>query len=148
MSEAFSTLQEISRRFDKEDMELLSAHPQFHFTINSYALFQHHIFKRIKRQNPTMNVTQEDGCIVVRANDSLEALHLFPTWKMIETRVDLEASEQINQAIERLASKACKHIYLLFPRNETFRKHIPIRSPKLDALGLDYTLKLVPYTIS
>ena len=147
MSEAYSTLQEISRRFDKEDLELLSTHPQFHFTINSYALFQHHIYKRVKRQNPTMKVTEKDDCIVVQTSDSHEALHLFPTWKMIEERIDVEASAQINQAIERLETKECKHIYLLFPRNETFKKHIPITSPKLDALGIEYTLKLVPYTL-
>ena len=147
MSEAFSTLQEISQRFDQEDVALLSAHPHFHFTINSYELFSHHVFHRVKRQNPSVSVVKDALCIVVQSEECAEALHLYPTWKVIEGRVDIEAYDEINQAIERLETQECKHIYLLFPRNENFRKHVPIRSPKLDALGLDYTLKLVPYTI-
>jgi len=148
MSEAFSTLAEISQRFDKADLNLLAAHPHLHIMINSYALFAHHVFHRVKRQNPDKSVTQDALSIVIQSEECDDVLHLYPTWKMIEQRVDQEAYKEINQAIERLESKECKHIYLLFPRNENFRKHVLIRSPKLDALGLEYTLKLVPYTIN
>jgi hypothetical protein len=147
MSEAYSTLHEISRRFDREDFELLAKHPDFHFTINTYELFTQHIFTRVKRQNPDKFITQEASCIVIQSEACSEALHLYPTWKRIEERVDFEACDEINRAIALLESKACKHIYLLFPRSANFRKHVPIRSPKLDALGLEYTLKLVPYVI-
>ena len=147
MSEAHSTLQEISKRFDTEDLALLSKHPDLCFTINSYELFTHHVFSRVKRQNPDVAITQEASRIVIQSSECAEALHLYPTWKTIEHRVDLEAHEEINRAIDLLESQECKHIYLLFPRNENFRKHVPIRSPKLDALGIEYTLKLVPYTI-
>ena len=147
MSEAYSTLQEISQRFDSEDLALLSNHPDFCFTINSYELFSHHVFSRVKRQNPDKSITHEKTRITIQSDETSDVLHLYPTWKMIEKRVDIEAFHEINEAIERLESLECKHIYLLFPRNENFRKHIPIRSPKLDALGLEYTLKLVPYVI-
>ena len=147
MSEALSTLNEISRRFDSTDMELLKEHPHFRFVVNSYELFTHHIFSRVQRQNPDKDVVKESDCIVVQTKESDEALHLFPLWKMIETRVDVEAHEEINEAIRKLETCECKHIYLLFPLNDNFKKHIPVRSPKLDAMGLEYTLKLVPYTL-
>jgi len=147
MSEAYSTLNEISKRFDKEDLALLAKHPDLCFTINSYELFTHHVFSRVKRQNPDMSIMQEASRIVIQSDESAEALHLYPTWKLIEERADLEAHEEINRAIDVLESLECKHIYLLFPRSANFRKHVPIRSPKLDALGIEYTLKLVPYTI-
>lgn len=147
MSEAYSTLNEISRRFDKEDLVLLAKHPDLCFTINSYDLFSHHIFSRVKRQNPDKVITHEEKRIVIQSEESDEALHLYPTWKNIEQRAEMEAREEVNHAIDLLESLECKHIYLLFPRSENFRKHLPIRSPKLDALGIEYTLKLVPYTI-
>ena len=147
MSEAYSTLNEISRRFDKEDLTLLAKHPDLHFMINSYELFTHHVFTRVKRQNPDISILQEASRIVVQSEEDAEALHLYPTWKMIEERADVEAHEEISHAIDMLESLECKHIYLLFPRSANFRKHVPIRSPKLDALGIEYTLKLVPYTI-
>lgn len=147
MSEAHSTLTEISRRFDSEDLALLAKHPDFHFTINSYELFTHHVFNRVKRQNPEKSVIQEAVRIVIQSDESTEALYLYPTWKIIEERVDVEAYEEINRAIDVLETQECKHIYLLFPKSANFRKHVPVRSSKLDALGLEYTLKLVPYTI-
>jgi len=147
MSEAYSTLNEISRRFDKDDLVLLAKHPDLCFTINSYELFSHHVFNRVKRQNPDKEIKQEEKCIVIQSEESAESLHLYPTWKTIEKCADLEAREEINHAIDLLASCECKHIYLLFPRSENFRKHVLIRSEKLDDLGIEYTLKLVPYTI-
>jgi len=147
MSEAYSTLNEISRRFEKEDLVLLAKHPDLCFTINSYDLFSHHIFSRVKRQNPDKLITHEKGRIVIQSEESAEALHLYPTWKTIEQRAEMEACEEVNRAIDLLESLECKHIYILFPRSANFRKHLLIRSPKLDALGIEYTLKLVPYTI-
>lgn len=84
---------------------------------------------------------------MIQSEECAEALHLYPTWKTIEGRVEMEVCEEVNRAIDLLESLECKHIYLLFPRSANFRKHLPIRSPKLDALGIEYTLKLVPYTI-
>ena len=147
MSESYSTLHEISRRFDSEDIALLSSHPYFFRTINTYELFTNYIFERVKRQNPHSAISLEKESIVICQDGCPEPLHLYPTWKVIERRVDIDACDEINQAVARLESQECKHIYLLFPRNENFRKHIPIKVPKLDALGLEYTLKLVPYTI-
>ena len=147
MSEAFSTLNEISRRFDREDLSFLAKHPDFCFTISSYELFSHHVYNRVKRKNPDTIITQKNACIVIEREGCDEALHLYPIWKTIEQHAKHEASAEINQAIDLLETLECKHIYLLFPRNENFRKHIPVRSPKLDALGIEYTLKLVPYTI-
>ncbi len=147
MSEAYSTLYEISKRFDKEDFELLANHPQFCFTINNIELFTNHIFKRVKRQNPNRIVKQEFSRIVIQSKDKAESLHLYPMWKHIGECVECEVSREINQAIRRIERLECQHIYLLFPRNANFRKHVPIRSPKLDQMGLEYTLKLVPYTI-
>ena len=118
MSEAYSTLQEISKRFDGEDLALLAKHPDLCFTINSYELFTHHVFSRVKRQNPNIAITQEKSRIVIQSEECEEALHLYPTWKTIEHRVDLEAHEEIDRAIDLLASQECKHIYLLFPRQQ------------------------------
>ena len=147
MSEIFSTLNEISRRFDSEDLSFIADNPNFCFTINSYELFSHHVYNRVKRKNPDKVITQEKSRIVVEREECDEALHLYPIWKTIFKSVEHEAYNEINQAIDLLETLECKHVYLLFPRNENFRKHIPVRSPKLDALGIEYTLKLVPYTI-
>ena len=101
MSEAYSTLQEISQRFDSEDLALLSNHPDFCFTINSYELFSHHVFSRVKRQNPDKSITHEKTRITIQSDETSDVLHLYPTWKMIEKRVDIEAFHEINDVPKR-----------------------------------------------
>lgn len=147
MSDSHATLEEISKRFDKDDLAFLAQNPYFFFTINSFELFSHYIYKRVKRQNPQVCIDKEDDCIVVHSEALEDSLYLYPRWKNVGMSVQSDVSDDVNFAISLLDSKQCKHIYLLFPKNEHFRKHIPIKIPHLEALGLDYTLKLVPYKI-
>lgn len=147
MSDAHTTLAEISKRFDKEDLAFLSQNPYFFFTINNYELFAHHIYSRVKKQNPDRAIDKKDDFIVVNGSASEDSLHLYPRWRDVGVSVQRDVLEDVNFAITLLESKQCKHIYLLFPKNEHFRKHIPIKIPHLEALGLEYTLKLVPYKI-
>lgn len=147
MSEAYSTLGEISKRFDAEDFTFLANNPYFFFTINSYELFSHHVFNRVKKQNPDKLVVKTDECIVINVQNVEESLHLYPRWRDVGISVKHDVCEDVNFAIELIESKQCKHVYLLFPKNEHFRKHIPIKIPHLEAQGIDYSLKLVPYKI-
>ena len=147
MSDAHTTLAEISKRFDKEDLAFLSQNPYFFFTINNYELFAHHIYSRVKKQNPDRSIDKKDDFIVVNGSASEDTLHLYPCWRDVGVSIQRDVCEDVNFAITLLESKQCKHIYLLFPKNEHFRKHIPIKIPHLEALGLEYTLKLVPYKI-
>ena len=147
MSNVLSTLSEISKRFDKEDFDFLAQHPYFLFTINNYELFSHHVYNRVKKQNPDKFVNQKDDFIVIDSDTSTDSLHLFPRWREVGIDIQSDVCEDVTFAINLLESKQCKHIYLLFPKNEHFKKHVPIKIPHLEALGLEYTLKLVPYKI-
>ncbi len=147
MSDAYTRLAEISKRFDKEDLAFLAQNPYFFFTINNYELFSHHIYSRVKKQNPDRSIDKKDDFIVINGEESEDSLHLYPRWRDVGVSVQSDVCEDVNFAINLLETKQCKHIYLLFPKNEHFRKHIPIKIPHLEAQGLEYTLKLVPYKI-
>lgn len=84
---------------------------------------------------------------MINGEESEDSLHLYPRWRDVGVSVQSDVCEDVNFAINLLETKQCKHIYLLFPKNEHFRKHIPIKIPHLEAQGLEYTLKLVPYKI-
>lgn len=147
MSDSHITLDEISKRFDTEDLIFLAKSPYLLFRVNSFELFSNYIYSRVKKQNPDKLVNREDNFIVVQSDTLEDSLHLYPIWKDVSTSVQSDVCDDVNFAISLLESKQCKHIYLLFPKNEHFRKHIPIKIPHLEALGLEYTLKLVPYKI-
>jgi hypothetical protein len=147
MSEAYSTLGEISKRFDAEDFAFLANNPYFFFTINSYELFSQHIYNRVKKQNPDKSIDQKADYIIINDKEGDESLYLYPRWRDIGLSIKTDVCEDVNFAIGLIESKQCKHIYLLFPKNEHFRKHIPIKIPHLEAQGIDYSLKLVPYKI-
>ncbi len=147
MSNALSVLEEISKRFDKEDLAFIANHPKFCFTVNSYELFIHFAYQKIKKRNPHKSVIRNEKNIVISADNTQDSLYLYPSWKHIALSANEEALEEIENAVALLEAKTHKYIYLLFPKNENFKKHIPVKIPKLDALGLDYMLKLVPYNI-
>lgn len=147
MSDSHITLDEISKRFDKEDLIFLAKNPYLLFRVNTFELFSDYIYSRVKKQNPDKLVNREDDFIVIQSDALEDSLHLYPIWKDLSTSVQSDVCNDVNFAISLLKSKQCKHIYLLFPKNEHFRKHIPIKIPHLEALGLEYTLKLVPYKI-
>ena len=147
MSDSHITLDEISKRFDKEDLVFLAKNPYLLFRVNTFELFSDYIYSRVKKQNPDKLVNREDDFIVIQSDALEDSLCLYPIWKDLSTSVQSDVCNDVNFAISLLESKQCKHIYLLFPKNEHFRKHIPIKIPHLEALGLEYTLKLVPYKI-
>lgn len=149
MGSSLSTLQEVSRRFDAEDLTFLAHHPYMHYTVHNKALFTHHIFSRVKRQNPDRHIECEAKGAIVIHGDAFddEKLYLYPCWDMIGTNVQHDACEAVTLAIAQLDAKACQHIYLLFPKTEHFQKHISIKIPHLEEAGAVYTLKLIPYKI-
>lgn len=148
MSNYRSTLDEISRRFDAEDLQFLAQNPYMYYTVHNKELFGHHVYTRVAKQNPSHHIERQScGAIVIHGDTQEECLFLYPCWKEIGTDVRSDAFDDVTFAIDQLDNKACQHIYLLFPKTEHFRKHISIKIPHLEDAGIAYTLKLVPYKI-
>lgn len=149
MCSSLSTLEAISQRFDADDLVFLAHNPFLRYRVHNEVLFGHHIYSRIKKQNPSHRIErQSGGAIIIHGNTQAEHLFLYPCWKEIGTDVRGDVCDDVSFAINQLDNKTCQHIYLLFPKSEHFRKHISIKIPHLEDAGIAYTLKLVPYKIN
>ncbi len=149
MCSSLSTLEAISQRFDAEDLVFLAHNPLLRYSVHNKELFGHHVYTRVAKQNPHHRIErQSHGAIVIHGDTQEERLFLYPCWKEIGADVRGDAFDDVNFAIEQLDAQQCQHIYLLYPKTEHFCKHISIKVPHLEATGISYTLKLVPYKIN
>ncbi len=109
--------------------------------------FSSYVYDRIKQKNPHKIISKSSRHLVIYGDSDADDLFIYPKWKRVQTAPSEECADEIEFAISLIASRECKNIYLLFPRTKNFKKHINIASEKLDKMGLQYTLKLIPYRI-
>lgn len=107
--------------------------------------FSNYVYSLIKKRNPDKTVLKSSIHIVIQDKSHNESLFLYPRITKIESSPEQDASDDIDFALSLLENKECKHIYLVFPKTQTFRRQVSVKSKKLDDMGLDYTLKLIPY---
>lgn len=110
--------------------------------------FTSYVYQRVKQRNPDKEVTHGDSCVIIQAEEGGEALHLYTFWEMLGGKPVDQVSEQIDWAIEHIEKGCCNNIYMLYPKTPEFRSHIELTSQRLERLGKEYTLKLVPYRIN
>ncbi len=145
MSSVKSLLEVISDRLDREDIDIISQYKNFYTPINYKELFVDYVHDLVRRRNPDKMIIKSSVHVVLQDAVSDESLFLYPVWKFIDNSPEIDAREDVEMALSLLESGECKHIYLLFPKTENFNKHISIKSQKLNAKNIDYTLKLIPY---
>lgn len=107
--------------------------------------FSNYVYNLVKKRNPEKTVLKSSIHIVIQDENSNESLFLYPRLTKINSIPEIDAKEDINFAISLLENNECKNIYLLFPKTKTFTRQVPVRSERLDNLGIDYNLKLIPY---
>lgn len=123
----------ISLCFVNNKMQLL-------FDVN--LLFHQFVFNKIKNFHKDKYVVDSGDSICILGGDC-EPVKLYTTWKFLENQKDIK--EELNYAIETVKQSEFKNVYLVYPKDEDFKRHIPIRVNELeDNL---YNIKVVPYSL-
>ena len=123
----------ISLCFVNNKMQLL-------FDVN--LLFHQFVFNKIKNFHKDKYVVDSGDSICILGGDC-EPVKLYTTWKFLENQNDIKS--ELNYAIETVKQSEFKNVYLVYPKDEDFKRHIPIRVNELeDNL---YNIKVVPYSL-
>jgi hypothetical protein len=85
-------------------------------------------------------------------NDSIDIkseLHSFCTkiftfWEFIDAK-NLNIDAHIKKAVECIETTEFKQVYLVYPKNENFNKHIQVKTDEVTC-G-EYEIKLIPYSL-
>ncbi len=111
---------------------------------NASMLFTNYIYDKISRLHGDENVTFEDGLIILKKNGK-EILGVMPSFKYVKMSKPQEMENEIKTAFEILQKRDTQKLFIAFPRNEEFTKHLAVKQYSSDE---DTKLTLVPYAIT
>lgn len=107
-------------------------------------LFSNYIYDKISRLHKDKSIIFEDGLIIIK-KDNCEILGIMPSFKYVKMSKPQEMDNEIKKAFEILEKRDIKKVYIAFPKNEEFRKHIVVKQGNNDDSS---RLTLVPYAIT
>ncbi len=105
-------------------------------------LFSNYIYDKISRLHGTKSVTVEDGLIILK-RDGQELLGVIPSFKYVSK--PQEMGEEIDRAFKILQKRDIKKLFIAFPKNEEFTKHLAVKQYSNDE---ETRLTLVPYAVA
>jgi len=131
---SFEPAKRIYRLFAKENPGMM---------FDASGLFLQFVYEKICKRNPDKNVYIEcDEIIIEEAGERV--LSVVPCVKRVDKNNPKGVEEEISRAWKRLAQNGTRAVYLVFPRNALFTRHIQVRQPHEQCARV----KLVPYVIS
>ncbi|MDR2081761.1 MAG: hypothetical protein LBP54_07760 [Campylobacteraceae bacterium] len=105
-------------------------------------LFSEFVLEKIARKNPDKAVYFKDDLIVIE-KDGECLLSIMLCFKKFDKDKIYLAKKEIDEAWRKVAKGNIKSLYIVFPKNSAFKRHIEVKNPCF----ADSLVKLVPYTI-
>lgn len=102
------------------------------------------VYGKIARDTKNRFIEKGEGYIDILPFNS-EAIRVIPIWKDVNIN-KLDISDELTIATNLIKEGELNQVYLVYPKNEKFTKHIEIKSPVLEEF--DYKIKLIPYSLN
>ncbi len=125
-------------------IQMIYKNEQVGLNFDGAMLFANYIYDKILALHKDKNVTFEDELIIVK-KDEEEILGVMPSFKYIKTSNPKCAEEEINKAFNILQNRDIKKLFIAFPKNEEFTRHLAVKQYSENE---DVKLTLVPYAIT
>lgn len=124
----------ISFCFNNNKMQLM-------FDIN--LLFHHFVLKRVKNMHKDKQVIDSGDSICIVSKHS-NPIKLYTSWKSIDTKKP-NINDELETAIQCIKQSEFKQVYLVYPKDEGFKRHIPVKVKELE--DTKYNIKVIPYSL-
>ncbi|MDO5045405.1 hypothetical protein [Campylobacter sp.] len=109
-------------------------------------MFSQFVYDKIRRKHFDKNVYFQDG-IIFAEREGRKIFGVLPSFKEISKDRFHLANYEIARAFKALNENGFEKMFVVFPRNVNFSKHIEVET-SCGAYAHEGRLKLVPYTIS
>jgi len=120
-------------------IELIFNGKETQMMLDLNALFTKTVYKRIK---PSNDIKVSLDMPYIHISEKGRRTRLIPTWKKLNPSKLSLHHKQIKKGFEQLNQEKLDSCYLIYPKTDSFRKHITLQ-------GKDQTyLKLVPYSFT
>lgn len=107
--------------------------------IDIESFFINYVLENIKLKNKAKNIYKTNNAIII--DNGIQQTKIYTKWLVINANDITSIKEDIQEAINEINNQNIKQIYLVYPKNQNFTKHIIITSDNLDG-----RLKLIPYS--
>lgn len=105
-------------------------------------LFHEFVFQKISKLHKDKKVLDEGESISIISENNTP-LKIFTSWKNLDSK-KLNITSDIKKAIKCIKKSEFKQVYLVYPKNDNFKKHIPVVSNQIKE---DYRIKAIPYSL-
>lgn len=93
-------------------------------------------------ENRRVNVNTESIDIISEENNFCTKIFTF--WQLLDSN-NLQIDKHIQKAIDCIKNSEFKQVYLVYPKNEKFNKHIEVKTKSF--IEDEYQIKLIPYSL-
>lgn len=116
----------------------------YSFYLDGEKIFKNFVTNKIIRANVSKEVYVNQDSLDIKTASDFSNTKIFTFWKLLDSN-NLQIDEHIKKAVECIETTEFKQVYLVYPKNEKFNRHIKIKCD--DVTCDEYEIKLVPYSL-
>lgn len=124
-------------------IKMLFISGDFEICFNANDMFSQFVYEKISQKHPDKKLFFKDNIISIK-QENRRLFGILPSFKEISLDDLRNINNEINLAVSALNLSDYERVYIVFPRNNKFRRHVEVRHCECANGGI----KLVPYTIS
>lgn len=107
-------------------------------------IFKNFVSHKVLRKDNSREVYIHEDSIDIVTKQSNQKTKIFTFWELLDID-NLKIDRHIKKAIECIKTSEFRQVYLVYPKNDKFNKHVQIRTEELKVE--DYEIKLIPYSL-
>jgi len=116
----------------------------YSFYLDGNKIFKNFVSNKILRSKEDRDVYINPDSIDIKSEKYFFKTRIFTFWDFININ-KLNIDKHIKKAVDCIKTSEYKQVYLVYPKNENFNKHVQIRSEELQ--NSEYIIKLIPYSM-
>ncbi|AXH12901.1 hypothetical protein [Halarcobacter bivalviorum] len=116
----------------------------FSFFLDGEESFKNFVSNKILNSSKNREVNIFEDSIDIVSKELMFQTKIFTFWEFINSK-KLDIDKHIKKAIDCINKSEFKQVYLVYPKNEKFYKHVSVRCN--DVLSSEYEIKLIPYSM-
>ncbi|RXJ60224.1 hypothetical protein [Candidatus Marinarcus aquaticus] len=116
--------------------------------VSAQSSFEQFIVKKLLRDQKTRCIEKESDCINI-ISSQVDDIKIFPYWNFFEDKKECIIDEHISKAVQCIKETHYKNIYLVYPKDNHFNKHLQVKIPEFEnnKLCSEYGIKIIPYSL-
>jgi len=138
-----SGLEESDSNLAKKLIDVLKE-ADYSFYLDGEKIFRNYVQNKIIRNNVSKEILINKDSIDIKTDTEFSDTKIFTFWKLLDSK-NPRVDEHIKKAVECIETSEFKQVYLVYPKNEKFNRHIQIKCDEITCS--DYEIKLIPYSL-